>query len=201
MTTIALIILAAGASRRFGTDNKLLAPIEGEPLIVRTIRRIGTASIPGVALELTVVVRDGDGVARALAGIALRLVINPRADEGMGTSIAAGIASLGPGVDAALIVPGDLPFISAALLEQLIKAFTADGGTRATHPLLVDGTRVGPVVWPKRLFGALMALEGEAGGRSLLNIEATVGVALAEAALLADIDTPADLERLVGKQV
>lgn len=202
---IALIILAAGASRRFGPDNKLLADIGGEPMIAHVARVLAGVALPGAEFEVVAVtVAHDDPVAKVLealpVAVGMRLIANPRAAEGMGTSIAAGVASLPPDVAGALIVPGDMPRLTGALMVQLLAAFLADGGARAVHPVRTDGTKVGPVVWPRARFRELMALEGEAGGRGLLDQGPTLGVALDAGGetVLADIDTPADLARLAG---
>jgi molybdenum cofactor cytidylyltransferase len=202
MLKVAVIILAAGASRRFGVDDKLVADLDGEPLITRVVREVSQVDVAGVAVELRVVVREGSsGVLVALRGLTPEtrpsIVINPRAAEGMGTSIAAGVASLSADTDAAVIVPGDMPFIGHALIEDLIAAFVVGGGATPTHPVLADGTRVGPVVWPRTLFAALRTLAGETGGRTLLERTPTLGVPIGDPTSLVDIDTPADFESVI----
>jgi molybdenum cofactor cytidylyltransferase len=203
MSDIAIIVLAAGASRRFGAQDKLLCDVAGEPLITRTIRQIGMIDVSACELDVIVVVREGSQVGRRLAPEVLagtvRLVVNKHADAGMGTSIAAGIASLPATTQAALVVPADMPMLTADVIGRLIAAFIAGGRDRPAHPVLADGTKVGPVVWPRQYFADLMALGGEAGGRSLLEGSPSIAVALDDTDVLADVDTPADLERLVGK--
>lgn len=198
--TIALIILAAGHSRRFGVHNKLLAQFEGEPLIVRTVRRLGQVRSPAGALAVTVVTQSaGDEIAQALKVLkldTLRIVANPRAMEGMGTSISAGVASLGAKIEAAIITPGDMPFLTADLIERLVAAFLADGGQRPACPVLADGTPKSPVVWPRRLFASLRALSADEGGRTLLRCEPLCPLGIEGDELLDDIDTPADLAAL-----
>jgi molybdenum cofactor cytidylyltransferase len=202
---IALIMLAAGASRRFGTDDKLLAAVGGEPLAVRTARVMGAARVTGVSVHTRAVVTARDGpVAQTLTSLPPaerpRLVVNPQALNGMGTSIAAGIASLSPSIDGALITPADMPFLTARLIEQLMERFQACRGECPVHPLMPDGSSVGPVLWPRRYFSALVALTGDAGGQSLLVGETTFKIQMTEADvhLIADIDTPGDLARVVA---
>lgn len=203
MFDIAIIVLAAGASRRFGAQDKLLAEVAGESLINRAVRQLGLVDVPGCELDVVVVVREGSQVGRRLdpevAAGSVRLVVNPRAEDGMGTSIAQGIASLPAATTAALIVPADMPMLTAEVIGRLIAAFIAGGHDRPAHPVLADGTKVGPVIWPRRFFPQLMALGGEAGGRSLLDGEPTIAVSLDDTDVLADVDTPSDLQRLVGK--
>ena len=201
-----IIVLAAGKSRRFGEANKLLAQFEGEPLIVRTLRQVAGVRVGGDEVGVSAVVDGGHGeVAGGIRAAGqegwVRIVVNGRADEGMGTSVAAGIASLKDGVDAAVIVPGDMPFVSAGLIEALIGAFVADGGGRPVYPVLPDGTQANPVIWPRSYFAKLTALDGDKGGRGLLKGYSCCTIALIDPQLAEDIDTRDDLARLqaVGK--
>ena len=206
---IALIILAAGASRRFGPGDKLLALVDGKPLVIRTALEMAAVRVPRAAVATIAVIAGSIGpVATALMAMPLqvrpRLILNPAAAEGMGTSIAAGIASLSPSIDGALIVPADMPFLSADLVERLIGSFMAGNGQTPAHPVLEDGTSVGPVLWPRSMFARLMALTGETGGKSLLIGQTTFKIQLtaADQHVLTDIDTHEDLDRAmrtVGK--
>ena len=207
---IALIILAAGASRRFGPGDKLMAAVDGEPMIVRSARRMAAVRVPDAAIATIAVIAASRGpVAAALMGLPPqlrpRLILNPRAADGMGTSIAAGIASLRPDIDGALIAPADMPFLGAALIERLIGSFMAGNGQTPAHPVLEDGTSVGPVLWPRSMFARLMALTGDTGGKSLLIGQTTFKIQLtaADQHVLTDIDTHEDLDRAmrtVGKR-
>lgn len=180
----------------------MLAAFEGCPLIVRVARRLAGVRGPDGALAMTVVTRFPDdevAVALSAAGLpALTIVANPCASRGMGTSISAGIASLALDVRAAVITPGDMPYVSAALVERLLAAFEADGAARPACPVLADGTLLNPVIWPRRLFGELIALSGDRGGKSMLQEESVCMVEVDADGRFADIDTPADLAALQG---
>src|SRR5437868_9633041 len=97
------VLLAAGAGRRMGGESKLLLPhpADGQPLVVHAARAL-LALDPAAAVA--VVRADDDPVALALAGLTLRLVPNPAAESGQASSVQAGLAALGPGVAAALVV-------------------------------------------------------------------------------------------------
>ncbi|MEM7671263.1 MAG: molybdopterin-binding/glycosyltransferase family 2 protein, partial [Pseudomonadota bacterium] len=117
---IAVLLLAAGRSTRMEGRDKLLEQVSGHPLL----RRAAETVIASGADETVVVVREGEpGREDALSGLTVSRVVNPRADEGMGTSLAAGIRSLGPEVDGALILMADMPEITSVDLDRVIAAF------------------------------------------------------------------------------
>jgi molybdenum cofactor cytidylyltransferase len=190
---IAAVVLAAGASRRFGAANKLLASIDGRTLVERVV----DALFAGGVDEIVVVTGcDRAAVEAALAGREVRFADNPRWETGMGSSIAAGIAALGRDAPGAFVVPGDLALLSPQLVAQLVAAFAAAGGRRIVFPTNTAGEQRNPVAWPRRYFAALCALPPGAGAKSLL-IEARaewLPVPVKRDAELGDVDTPGDLE-------
>ncbi len=197
MSRVSAVLLAAGASRRFGHEEKLLAAIGGEPLAARVTRVLREAGIG----EIVAVVREDCGpVAAALSGRVTRVVCAPGAVYGMGSSIAAGIAALGPAAQGnecagALVVPGDMPGLTPALVRRLTEAFERNAAARIVYAAL-DGAQRNPVLWPRRLFPELAALAGETGGKAILARHPGDAVAVAATASeVADIDTPDDLAR------
>jgi len=198
-----VIVLAAGHSRRFGAANKLLAPVGGEPLVVGLVRRMTQVRDFGHPCTVKVVTQSSNNdLTQALHAASLtdvvQIVPNSRSLDGMGTSVAAGVANVQADVDAVVIVPGDMPFVGAPLIEELIAAYVSDGAHRPVHPILADGTQTNPVVWPRAYFGRLTALDGDRGAKSLLVDADAVTIPLANPDMAADIDTPHDLERLAG---
>jgi molybdenum cofactor cytidylyltransferase len=193
-SAVAAVLLAAGSSRRFGPDNKLLCHVAGCPLIARVATQLLASRVGEVVV---VTGPDRERVGRALAGIAVRFAHNPEHECGMGSSIAVGIAALGPRVRGALICPGDLPQLGPRLIDPLVAAFEQSGGQAIVHPVLADGRQVNPVLWPRRLFPRLAALRGAEGGKPLLTALASdvVRIPALTAEDVFDIDTVADLER------
>ncbi|MDZ4843759.1 MAG: NTP transferase domain-containing protein [Hyphomicrobium aestuarii] len=196
---LALVALAAGASRRFGTADKLLAEVDGEALVSRSIRRLRCVadSMPLATIRLIAVVPDLDGpVAAVISRVSptATLVANPHRDLGLGTSVAAGIAAVPHEACGALVTPCDLPDLEPAFVVALLMAFLETGCDRPVHASLPDGTPVSPMVWPRRLFAGLLALECDAGGRHLLAGERPVAHGISARQAL-DIDTVADLAR------
>ena len=189
---IAAIVLAAGASRRFGEENKLLARVDGRPLVVRVVNAL---SIGGVTDIVVVTGHDRINVEVALHGRPARIVPNENWQTGMGSSIAAGAAVLDDGVTGAFVVPGDMPLLSPQLIAALMSAFEANRRDRIVYPATPAGEQRNPVLWPRRHFGALLSLPPEKGAKALLQLVAQECIAVAAAdAVLSDVDTPADLE-------
>ena len=194
---VAAIILAAGSSRRFGDGNKLLAEINGAPMVVHVIN-----AIEGGGIERLVVVtgHQPDRIAAATARRGRRITYNERHGKGMGTSIAAGVKALDDDIDGVLIAQGDMPALDAELVASLLHAFAEAGGNRIVHPTLADGRQGNPVIWPRRLFADLRKLSGDKGAKRLIVAEgdAVVRVATPGIAAEIDIDTAAELAAYEG---
>jgi molybdenum cofactor cytidylyltransferase len=128
---------------------------------------------------------------RALAGLPVTLVHNPDYAEGLSTSLKTGIAAVPAQADGAIVCLGDMPQVSAALIDRLIAAFEPERGALVVIPTIA-GKRGNPVLWARRFFGDLAALEGDVGARHLIGgyAEAVAEVAVEDAAALTDVDTP-----------
>jgi molybdenum cofactor cytidylyltransferase len=189
---IAAVVLAAGRSSRMGGPNKLLAEIGGKALV----RIVVDAVLASRALPVVVVTgHQRDKVEAALAGLSVKFVHNPHFADGLGTSLKAGIAALPAEADGAIVCLGDMPQVDAALIDRLIGAFDPDHGALVVLPT-IDGKRGNPVVWSRRFFPDLMAVEGDVGARYLIGryTEAVAEVPLSGTAALTDVDTPEALE-------
>jgi molybdenum cofactor cytidylyltransferase len=131
---------------------------------------------------------------RALAGLPVTFVHNPDFAEGLSTSLK-GPASPPlppmPDADGAIVTLGDMPQVSAKLIDRLIAAFDPERGALVVIPT-IDGKRGNPVLWARRFFPDLLAVEGDIGARHLIAgyAEAVAEVAIEDAAALTDIDTP-----------
>ena len=121
----------------------------------------------------------------------MRLVHNPDYAQGLSTSLMAGLAALPPQVDGAIVCLGDMPQVSAALIDRLLAAFDPERGSLVVVPT-IEGKRGNPVVWSRRFVPDLMALEGDVGARHLIAAYADVvaEVPVDDAAALLDVDTP-----------
>jgi molybdenum cofactor cytidylyltransferase len=192
MTHVAAVLLAAGSSERFGSENKLLAEIGGEPLLRRVAR---VAIEAGLSEIIAVTGHESDRCRSALEGLAVRFVHNDAWKQGIGTSIAAGVRALGEEYDGAFIVPTDMPNLTSALFARLRAAFGASGGSAIVFPVTGAGEQRNPVLWPQAYFPDLRFLSGATGAKTLLLRHAAQGhsVPLGSDEETVDIDTLADL--------
>jgi molybdenum cofactor cytidylyltransferase len=184
---IAALVLAAGQSRRMGR-NKLLLPIEGTPMVARTV----DALIASAATDIVVVTgHQADAVRAALAGRGVAFVHNPDFAAGLSTSLRAGLQALPADADGALVCLGDMPLVTPAHLDRLIAAFNPVEGRLICLPTY-DGKRGNPVLWARRFFAEMAGLTGDVGARGLLerHAEALCEVAMSDAGVLLDVDTP-----------
>ncbi len=181
---VVAILLAAGRSERFGSDDKLMAPLDGEPLVLHAARRI----VELASSRRIAVCQNADGLlANRLAALGFEIVVNPHPERGLSHSLARGIEAAGD-VGAALVCLADMPFVTTGHLDALLARFDAD-----TAPVVASArgdTPMPPALFAQSLFGALQAGEGDQGGRALL---AGAVLVAADAAQLADIDRPGDL--------
>ena len=188
---VAALVLAAGRSTRMGAVNKMLAEIGGKPL-VRIAAEQAVASHAHPVIVVTG--HEREKVEAALNGLPVRFVRNADYAEGLGTSLKAGIAAVPEEADAVVVCLGDMPQVDAALINRLIAAFDPERGALVVVPS-IDGRRGNPVVWSRRFFHDLMAIQGDVGARHLIGnyAEVVVEVPVAGEAALTDVDTPESL--------
>ena len=198
----AAVILAAGRSSRMGEGlNKLLAEVGGQPVI----RRVAEAALASRARPVIVVTgHERARVEAALAGLDVIFVHNADHATGMASSLRAGIAAVPETVAGALVVLGDMPLLAPGLLDRLMDAHAPAAGRLIAAPV-EGGQRGHPVLWSRRFFGELSALEGDVGARAILaanaELVAEVPVTAEEGAFL-DVDTPrllAEAREAAGK--
>jgi molybdenum cofactor cytidylyltransferase len=187
------VVLAAGRSTRMGGPNKLLAEIAHRPLV----RIAAEEALKSRAKPVIVVAgHQRVEVEKVLAGLPISVVHNPDFADGLGTSLKAGIAAVPADADGAIVLLGDMPQVDAALIDRLIGVFDPDRGALVVVPTF-EGKRGNPVLWSRRFFPDLMAVEGDVGARHVIGRygEAVVEVPVAGKAALVDVDTP---EALIG---
>lgn len=189
---VTAIVLAAGKSSRMGS-NKLLADVNGEPMIRRTV----TAIMQAADRTIMVTGRDSELIEAAVGGMGVSFVHNPDFAEGLSTSLKCGVASLTPDTDAALIALGDMPLVTPDTVRRLIAAYNPAEHRSICVPVH-KGERGNPVLWGRQHFEALAGLEGDKGARVLFRTHSDdiVEVEMLDEAVLMDADTPEALERI-----
>ena len=196
---VAGIILAAGASRRMGSLNKLLASIAGKPLVRHAVESFVATSLSPI---IVVVGYESDKVAAALKGLPVQLVFNPDHAAGQGSSVRVGVKALDNNVTDAMIGLGDMPLLPSTLLDFLIHTHIGREGhaCNITIPAF-EGQRGNPVLWGKTFFPELITLAGDRGGRQLLNDHKAAQhlVACDHSSVLRDVDTVDALAAIVSE--
>jgi molybdenum cofactor cytidylyltransferase len=192
---IAAVILAAGQSRRMGRVNKLLADIDGAPMIARIADAV-LASSAGPVVVVTGF--EPKRVRAALAGRELTIVHNQDYADGLSTSLKCALKALDHevdgAVDGAVVCLGDMPGVSAAHIDKLIAAFDPVEGRGICVPTF-NGKRGNPVLWDRRYFSGIAEVAGDVGARHLIgeHADAVCEVAMGDDGVLTDLDTPAAL--------
>jgi 4-nitrophenyl phosphatase len=196
---IGAVILAAGASTRFGQSKQLL-DWNGVPLVVHVA---DIAMAAGLEPVIVVLGSQAESISTALdaaaegqSPVSIQTVMNWRWEEGMSTSVQAGLAALPPETEAAIFLQCDQPLVTPDLVQALVARFE-ETNAPIVHPTHA-GQRGTPVLFGRRLFAELATVTGDEGGRSLISRHAkdVATVKVTDPHLLADIDTPDDYERL-----
>lgn len=185
---ISLLVLAAGASSRMRGGDKLLEPVQGQPLLRHVVQcALGTGLPVVVALAANRPAR-----AAALHGLALNRVQVADAGDGMGASLRAGISAIAPD-HAVMILLADMPEIDTADLAALAAAYRL--APSAIHrACTADGRPGHPVVFPPWARAELERLGGDSGAKSVLQAHAARIrlLPLPGTHALTDLDTPED---------
>jgi molybdenum cofactor cytidylyltransferase len=182
---VGVVLLAAGLSRRFGTDDKLAQPYRGRPLIAHAAGML--AQVPFGAHVAVV-----HGEAAGLLPACFAHVHNPDPAGGLSGSVRLGVAAVAArGLPACLIALADMPHITLAHIAALLRAFPAG------DPMAILGTARGveamvPALFGSGRYGELLALSGDRGARELLRGAPAMAC---DPAILADFDRPEDFGR------
>ena len=188
---IAALVLAAGRSTRMGDVNKMLALVDGQPMVARVVDAVlASAARPAIV----VIGHQAEGVRAVLSGRDVTVVENPDYAAGLSTSLKRGLAALPPDVDGVLVCLGDMPRVTAGQIDRLIAAFDPDAGRAICVPTH-GGKRGNPVLWAGRFIPEMLEIAGDVGARHLIGAYADLvsEVEMEAAGVLLDIDTPAAL--------
>ncbi|MGG2399404.1 NTP transferase domain-containing protein [Pseudomonas sp. SH1-B] len=188
---VAALMLAAGYSRRFGSDKRRLQLADGRSLLSASL------ALPCALLhEVWLVLRPDDDATELALPAKVRLVQYPTTVQGMGHSLAAGITRLQTqsSAQAVAIFLADMPHIRRESLEALLARANAGNIVQPSY----QGKRGHPVLFGRDFWPQLARLSGDAGARALLqeNAQAVQLVELDDPGVLQDIDSAADGQRL-----
>ena len=193
---IAALLLAAGQSRRMGS-NKLLAEIDGVPMVARTAQRLLSSHARPIVAVLG---NQADAVDAALGRLPVERVRNPAFAEGLSTSLKRGVQALPPDTDGVIVCLGDMPLVSGRDLDRLVAAFNPLEGRAIIVPTR-RGKRGNPVLWARRFFPEMAGLAGDVGAKHLIgeHAELVTEVEMDSDGVLVDVDTPDALAALRDK--
>ena len=182
-----VLVLAGGLSRRFAGPDRLLATLGGRPLAAHIA---GTLADIGFADRLAVVPQGFDARASIFAEAGFRVIANSEPARGQGASLALGTRAVADTPAAGLMVLlADMPFVRRTHLRRLLKRI----GSAAVAVSIADGIRTPPVLFARRAFPILVALDGDTGARQVLDRLAPVVEVSMPPESAVDIDTEADL--------
>lgn len=193
MSKTAIVILAAGASKRLGRPKQLL-PWQGETLLLRTIK----TALATPCRPVAVVLGAHAGIIQpTIEHLEVQIVLNPEWQQGMSTSLKIGLQTLltaNANLEAALFLVADQPLLSTTHLQQLLAQPLDEGGIAAS---VYNEKASVPALFHRRWFSELLNLTGDQGARTLLTRhEAQVqSIPFPEGAF--DIDTLEDYEKLM----
>ncbi len=193
---VSCVVLAAGFSRRMGSD-KLALELGGTTVLQQTLQNIARS---GISETILVINPGATGLKASLSKYNLKFAVNKRSFLGISTSLQAGLSQVAPTSQGVIFALGDQPLISARVFDNLLENY------RRRLPLAVfptcRGCRGNPVLFDRRTWPLLMELEGDRGGSQLLSrlpAEELLPVEMEMPEILVDLDTPGDYEAILNR--
>lgn len=197
---VSALVLAAGSSRRFGENNKLLQSWQGKPLLHHVLQTITDSQIEHITL---ITGHQDASIAQSVKNLEQILPVhclhNDAHATGMASSLVRGVSAL-VNYDAIVVVLADMPAVNPAAINALIDAFKSYPD-KALYIPVHEGKRGNPVLISSQLFDSILALRGDTGARKLARQfpDAVMEVETDCAGVLQDIDTQDDLHQLASK--
>lgn len=191
---IAVLLLAAGQSRRMGAQNKLLALVNGKPMIRHAVEEIMASKAEHV---LMVTGYEPEKVLNTVWDMDVPSVQNDLYAEGISTSVKLGFSILAQDYDGIIVCLGDMPFVTAAVLDQLIDAFDPVEGRAIVVPGF-KGKRGNPAIISSQFADDVAEITGDMGAKAVIsnNDHVVHIIEIDSSNIFADIDTPDILEAI-----
>jgi len=182
---ISAILLAAGESNRMGQPKQLM-PFGHNTIVERTIDNLLNSAVSETIVVLGY--KDKE-IRKTIPGKPIKIAINPDYQQGMSTSIIAGLKQVDKRARAVLIALGDQPFVNSQTITSLMEAFIAN--SRGILIPVYQGRRGNPVIFAIKYKGELLNLKGDVGGREIIkrHPDDVLEVAVNCEGVLLDIDT------------
>jgi len=195
---VAAIVLAAGASTRYGQPKQLL-PVGGKTMLQHVVDVVLASPVDQIIVVLGH--RAGEIGANVRQGLPTAadkspdIVINEEWEAGLSTSVQAGLRAIRSDIQVALFVLADQPAITPGIIAALLGRYHETGA-----PIVVptyEGKRGNPALFDRSLFAELMKVRSDQGGRQLIDRYAnrTEKVEVGSEAVLVDVDTEEDYQR------
>ena len=186
------ILLAAGASRRMGSQNKLLSDLNGKTMIEVVATELINSKLSHI---IVVTGHESEKIKAALTSLDLNFIHNHEYQRGLSTSLKTALEIIPKDTDGIIVCLGDMPLIKAMHIDKLIDAFNPIEGNSICVP--VYGRKRGnPIVWSNEYLTQIRSIDGDIGAKNILDehIEQITEVPMEENAVLFDIDTPEHLD-------
>ncbi|MBN1537834.1 MAG: putative selenium-dependent hydroxylase accessory protein YqeC [Anaerolineales bacterium] len=190
---VAGIILAGGASQRYGEPKQLLV-WQGQPLIKRVVE---TALGAGLSPVVVVTGAVDEPIRDALREMPVQIVHNPHWEEGQSTSVKTGLSALPENTGAGVFLLADQPRVTVNLVRALVELHAS-----TLSPIVapqVAGQRANPVLFDRSVFPEFKNITGDKGGRDLFSRYPPAWVPWHDVNLTLDIDTPDDFQQLLDE--
>lgn len=191
-STTAAVVLAAGSSSRMGTPKQLLR-LDERPLLQHVLDNVRASEARGIVVVLGA---SAEAIEREVDLRDVHVIRNEHYQQGMGSSLKAGISALPPDADSTLIVLADQPFVRSLTLDSLIAEHR-----RSKAEIVIPtyrGFRGNPVLLDRTVFPEVMKLGGDVGCRAIFgdHPQGIVKLPVDDIGILLDIDRRGDLEAL-----
>ena len=189
--SVSAVILAAGASSRMGKQ-KLELEIGGKNLTTIVLENVEAST----ANEIILVIKPDHVLIDDLEHPGIKTVINEKWQTGQSSSMKAGLETVNPEAEAVIFLMADQPMVTPEIINKLLLTFY-----ETDKPIvapLYNGQKGAPVLFNKSMFDDLRMIEGDMGGRDLLNKYPVEYVEIDSPLAGIDVDTPEDYQRLKG---